>query len=50
MEAFTPLHLTACVSGGPTVEKTIVVKAATYHNLSITRSDAGLEATIVYDI
>ena len=50
MEEFTPTHLAAQVSGGPTVEKTLVVKAATFHELHITPTEGGVEASIVLDI
>jgi len=50
LDEFTPTHLSARVSGGPTVEKTLVIKAATYHELRIVPTDAGVEATIVFDI
>jgi SHS2 domain-containing protein len=50
LDAFSPTRLQATVVGGPTVEKTLVVKAATYHDLRIVTTVDGLEATIVFDI
>jgi len=50
LDAFTPTHLSARVCGGPTAEKTLVVKAATYHELHITPVDGGVEVTVVFDI
>lgn len=50
LEEFSPTHLSARVSGGLTVEKALVVKAATYHDLQIISSADGVEATIVFDI
>ncbi|MBE7555840.1 MAG: archease [Anaerolineales bacterium] len=46
----TPTHLQATVRGGyvPNLQKHI--KAVTYHNLEIVQTDAGLEATIVFDV
>lgn len=46
----TPTHLQATVRGGyvPTLQKHI--KAVTYHNLEIVTTDAGFEATIVFDV
>lgn len=50
LEDFSPTHLTARVFGGPTREKTLVVKAATFHDLAIVPQDGGVTATIVFDI
>ncbi len=50
LEEFTPTHLQARIYGGPTGEKLLVVKAATFHELRIIRTDEGVEATIVFDI
>ena len=50
LDEFTSTHLSAQISGGPTVEKTLVIKAATYHELWIIPVDDGVEATIVFDI
>lgn len=50
MEHVSPTHLLATIHGGPTSEKTLVVKAATYHNLNITETPEGVEATVVFDI
>lgn len=47
---FSPTHLSAKVSGGVTVEKHLVVKAATFHDLQIQTSPSGVEATVVFDI
>jgi len=50
LETLTPTRLIARVSGGPTTGKTLVVKAATFHNLHIERTERGVEALIVFDI
>lgn len=47
---FSPVHLIANALGGPTVMKTLVVKAATFHELRILYTESGVEATIVFDI
>jgi AmmeMemoRadiSam system protein B len=46
----SPQGLCASVRGGlvPSLEKHI--KAVTYHNLQITKSEGGLEATVVFDV
>lgn len=46
----TPTSLSATVSGGPAVELLKHIKAVTYHNLAITETAGGLEATIVFDV
>ncbi len=48
--AVTPTHLTATVRGGKAAELQKHIKAVTYHNLEIIQTDAGLEATIVFDV
>lgn len=50
LDACSPTHLAARICGGPTVETTLVVKAATFHNLQIRATADGAEATIVFDI
>lgn len=45
-----PLQLTATLRGGRVAELIKHVKAATYHNLAITPTARGLEATIVFDV
>jgi SHS2 domain-containing protein len=46
----TPTHLQATASGGyaPNLKKHI--KAVTYHNLEIVKTDDGLEVTVVFDV
>ncbi len=46
----SPPRMSARIAGGATVEKTLVVKAATYHELHITTGEYGVVATIVFDI
>ena len=43
-------HLKATLKGGNVVDLEKHVKAVTYHNLSITQTDHGLEATVVFDV
>jgi SHS2 domain-containing protein len=46
----TPTHLEAVVRGGHVHNLQKHIKAVTYHNLEIVQTDAGLEATIVFDV
>jgi SHS2 domain-containing protein len=50
LDEATPTHLQATVRGGraPTLQKHI--KAVTFHNLKIVETDAGFEATVVFDV
>jgi SHS2 domain-containing protein len=50
MQHVTPTTLQAAVQGGhvPNLKKHI--KAVTYHNLEILKTDAGLEVTVVFDV
>lgn len=50
LDEVTPTHLQATVRGGhvPNLQKHI--KAVTYHNLKIVKTDAGFEATVVFDV
>ncbi len=43
-------RLLAVVRGGPVPELLKHIKAVTYHNLEIVRTDAGMEVTIVFDV
>jgi SHS2 domain-containing protein len=45
-----PAHLEAHLQGGPAPELVKHIKAVTYHNLAITPTANGLEATIVFDV
>jgi SHS2 domain-containing protein len=38
------------MEGGPVDRVDKAIKAVTYHNLRIARTDRGLEATIVFDV
>jgi SHS2 domain-containing protein len=40
----------AKLKGAPVMERKKEIKAVTYHNLRIEKKDAGLEATIVFDV
>lgn len=48
--ALTPTALTATVTGGATTRKLKTIKAATYHDLTITETESGAEAHIVFDV
>ena len=48
--AVSPTHFTATVHGGKTDELQKHIKAVTFHNLEIIKTDEGLEATIVFDV
>ena len=50
LQNVTPTSLEATVRGGhvPNLKKHI--KAVTYHNLEIVETEAGLEATVVFDV
>ena len=43
-------HLHARVDGRQSVERGTTIKAATFHDLAITQTPKGLEATIVFDV
>jgi SHS2 domain-containing protein len=46
----SPTHLQATLRGGPAPELFKHIKAVTYHNLEIIRTEDGLEVTIVFDV
>jgi SHS2 domain-containing protein len=46
----TPTHLCATVRGGRMERTQKQIKAVTYHNLQIIETEAGLEATVVFDV
>ncbi|MBN1993994.1 MAG: archease [Anaerolineae bacterium] len=46
----TPTHLQAAVRGGHVSDLQKHIKAVTYHNLEIIKTDRGLEATVVFDV
>lgn len=48
--SFTPTSLTAQAIGGATLRKLKTIKAATYHDLTITETDQGTEAHLVFDV
>ena len=50
LSTVTPTHLEATVRGGRAPELQKHIKAVTYHNLAITQTEAGLEATVVFDV
>ena len=50
MPTVTPTRLKATVRGGRAPELQKHIKAVTYHNLEIIRTEAGLEATVVFDV
>jgi SHS2 domain-containing protein len=46
----TPNHLSAQIRGGQAPELQKHIKAVTYHDLAIERTDSGLTVTIVFDV
>jgi SHS2 domain-containing protein len=46
----TPTRVQAIVGGGRVHNLDKYIKAVTYHNLQIVKTDSGLEATIVFDV
>jgi SHS2 domain-containing protein len=50
LDSFTPTLLTATLTGGPTVRRIKGIKAATYHDLEIRETPAGVEADVVFDV
>ena len=46
----TPTRLQATVYGGPAPQLYKHIKAVTYHNLAVTQTENGLEATVVFDV
>lgn len=49
-ETVTPDTLRATVRGGPAPALHKHIKAVTYHDLKIKETEAGLEATVVFDV
>jgi SHS2 domain-containing protein len=43
-------HLVAKVKGGRAPDLEMHIKAVTYHDLKVARTESGLEATIVFDV
>jgi SHS2 domain-containing protein len=50
IETLSREKLKAHVTGGPTKSKTRAIKAATFHELKVVKTDTGYEATIVFDV
>ncbi|MBF2077573.1 MAG: archease [Synechococcales cyanobacterium T60_A2020_003] len=50
IQTLTPTDLTVRLRGSPVCHWKKDIKAATYHNLAIIQTDAGIEATIVLDV
>jgi SHS2 domain-containing protein len=50
LQNVTPTSLKAMVRGGHAPELKKHIKAVTYHNLEIIKTEAGLEATVVFDV
>ena len=50
VESLTPTALRAEAAGGKSTRLDKVIKAVTYHNLSIRRTAEGYETTIVFDV
>ena len=50
LQKVTPTSLQATVRGGYAPNLTKHIKAVTYHNLAIVKTEEGLEATVVFDV
>ena len=50
VEAFEPTHLRAIAKAGRGLKLKKQIKAATFHNLQITPTHNGYEATVVFDV
>ena len=50
LKYITPTQLQATVRGGRTAELQKHIKAVTYHNLAIVKTNEGLEVTVVFDV
>jgi SHS2 domain-containing protein len=50
LQQVTPTHLRVAIRGGPVPSLHKHIKAVTYHNLEIIKTEKGLEATIVFDV
>ena len=50
IKTLSPTELKAQVTGGPTKNKTKAIKAATFHELEVVKTDKGYQATIVFDV
>ena len=50
MLAFSPTILQARVGGGPVAELDRLIKAVTFHDLSIQETAAGWETSVVFDV
>jgi len=50
IETLLPAKLKAHVTGGLTKSKTKAIKAATFHELEVVKTDKGYEATVVFDV
>jgi len=50
IQELTSTCLKATVFGGETQEVQLIIKAATYHNLSIRQTKSGYQATVVFDV
>lgn len=46
----SPIRLEAMLGGGHTAQMDTLVKAVTYHQLKVERSDDGFAATVVFDV
>ncbi len=50
IESVTPVRVQATLFGGKVNKLQKHIKAVTYHNLEIIKTDKGLEATVVFDV
>lgn len=48
--SFSPTELRVKVQGGPAAQLDKLIKAITFHDLSIQKTAAGFEATIIFDV
>jgi SHS2 domain-containing protein len=49
-ESLSPTRLEAMLVGGPAAHMDTLVKAVTYHQLKVERSEGGFTATVVFDV
>lgn len=50
LHSVSPTHLKATIYGSRTAQLEKHIKAVTYHNLEIIKTDKGLTATVVFDV
>ena len=50
LQEVSPTHVKAAVAGGQVTKLERHIKAVTYHNLEIVKTESGLTATVVFDV